>query len=275
MITLDGTYSWVLSYTNKHNISGKVIESINTGDWTFCTSVKPEWNIDKLDMNISKFDPDLNRDVKFGHRGGIIVRNGRHTGIFNVLWPYDDIDVLGKYIKGEIWYETPEGEVKIAIMETRIFGDGWIDIIFSYNRSKKCITLSTREHDHDDWWKVEEMKINGEIINYVGSHVWIGCANAFESSKEQFYSGHIRCIGVFNSALSETDRDKFYEEYHDFKGIPKYFSRSAEHRKQVYSFEKMNPISFTNFKTTTPYKAFDFSGNGNHPIIYKKKWGVY
>ena len=28
-------------------------------------------------------------------------------------------------------------------------------------------------------------------------------------------------------------------------------------------------------KTSTPYKAFDFSGNGNHPIIYKREWGVY
>ena len=37
----------------------------------------------------------------------------------------------------------------------------------------------------------------------------------------------------------------------------------------------MNPLAFTNFKTSTPYNAFDFSGNGNHPIIYKREWGVY
>ena len=35
MITLDGTHGWVISYTNKHNISGKVVEDINHGDWTF------------------------------------------------------------------------------------------------------------------------------------------------------------------------------------------------------------------------------------------------
>ena len=39
MITLDGTHGWVISYTNKHNISGKVVEDINHGDWSFCTSV--------------------------------------------------------------------------------------------------------------------------------------------------------------------------------------------------------------------------------------------
>ena len=51
MITLDGTHGWVISYTNKHNISGKVVEEINHGDWTFCTSIKPEWDVDKLTLN--------------------------------------------------------------------------------------------------------------------------------------------------------------------------------------------------------------------------------
>ena len=88
MITLDGTYSWVLSYTNKHNISGRIVESINTGDWTFCTSVKPEWNPDKLTLNI---------DDK-GYRGGILVRNGMHSGIFNVLWPTETGDGWLKFI---------------------------------------------------------------------------------------------------------------------------------------------------------------------------------
>jgi len=274
MITLDGTHGWVISYTNKHNISGKVVEDINHGDWSFCTSVKPEWNPDKLDMNISQFSSELDRDVSIGHRGGIVVRNGRHSGIFNVLWPFDDHpDVLGKFIKGEIWYDTPEGKVEIAILESRIFEDDWVDIVISYNKSKKCVTLQTREQNQE--WKTKTLEINGQIIDYSGSHVWIGCANAFESCPEpQFYNGHIRCLGVFNSVLSEKDRDKFYKEYHDFKGIPKYF-RSNAHKRQVYNFEKMNPLAFTNFKTTTPYKAFDFSGNGNHPIIYKREWGVY
>ena len=119
------------------------------------------------------------------------------------------------------------------------------------------------------------MEINGEIIDYSGSHVWIGCANGFESCPEpQFYSGNIRALGVFNSVLSVKDRDKFYKEYHEFRGIPKYF-RSNAHKRQVYNFEKMTPLAFSNFKTKTAYKAFDFSGNGNHPIIYKREWGVY
>tara|TARA_B100000959_G_scaffold266385_1_gene308768 strand:+ start:2165 stop:2974 length:810 start_codon:yes stop_codon:yes gene_type:complete len=263
MITLDGTHGWVISYTNKHNISGKVVESINTGDWTFCTSVKPEWNPDKLTLNI---------DDK-GYRGGILVRNGRHSGLFNVLWPTETGDGWLKFIKGEIWYDTPKGGVKIALLEKRVFGDGWIDIIISYNREKSMMIFSMREEGQV--WDTQVSKLDGEIIDYTGSHVWIGCANAFESCPEpQFYSGHIRCLGVFNSVLSEKDRDKFYKEYHDFKGIPKYF-RSNAHKRQVYNFEKMNPLAFTNFKTTTPYKAFDFSGNGNHPIIYKREWGVY
>jgi hypothetical protein len=272
MITLDGTHGWVISYTNKHNISGKIVESINTGDWTFCTSVKPEWNPDKLSLNI---------DDK-GYRGGIVVRNGRHSGLFNVLWPAETGNEWLKFIKGEIWYDTsdsslgvytPKGGVKIALLEKRIFGDGWIDIIISYDREKSMMIFSIREEGQV--WDTQILQIDGEIIDYSGSHVWIGCANGFESCPEpQFYNGHIRCLGVFNSVLSEQDRDKFYKEYHDFKGIPKYF-RSNAHKRQVYNFEKMNPLAFTNFKTTTPYKSFDFSGNGNHPIIYKREWGVY
>ena len=100
MITLDGTHGWVVTYTNKHNISGKIMADINIGNWTFCSSFQPEWNPNKLILN-------LNNE---GYRGGIVVRNGMHSGIFNVLWPADDErDGWMKFIKGEIWYDTPDG----------------------------------------------------------------------------------------------------------------------------------------------------------------------
>ena len=264
MITLDGKHGWVISYTNKHNISGKVVEEINNGDWTFCTSIKPEWDVDKLTLNINDQ----------GYRGGVLCRNGMHSGIFNVLWPSDDGKEWLRFIKGEIWYDTPEGETKVAVLETRVGGGGWIDIMLSYNRKEKTLVLETREELQENW-STQVVKIDGEIIDYSGSHVWIGCANAFTSCPEpQFYSGHIRCLGVFNSVLTEEYRDKFYKEYKDFRGIAKYF-RGHAHKRQVYNFEAMKPLAFTNFKTSTPYKAFDFSGNGNHPIIYKREWGVY
>ena len=263
MITLDGSHGWVISYTNKHNISGKVVEDINKGNWTFCTSIQPEWNPNQLILNI---------DNK-GYRGGVLVRNGMHSGIFNVLWPSEDGKEWLKFIKGEIWYDTPEGKTEIAMLDKRVFGNGWVDITLTYDRENSKLIFSTREIGQE--WEVQEMEINGEIIDYSGSHVWIGCANGFESCPEpQFYSGNNRALGVFNSVLSVKDRDKFYKEYHEFRGIPKYF-RSNAHKIQVYNFEKMSPLAFTNFKTKTAYKAFDFSGNGNHPIIYKREWGVY
>tara|TARA_Y100000401_G_scaffold115482_1_gene119293 strand:- start:4919 stop:5716 length:798 start_codon:yes stop_codon:yes gene_type:complete len=265
MITLDGTHGWVISYTNKHNISGKVVEDINHGDWTFCTSIKPEWNHEELTFNIADM----------GYRGGVVCRNGMHSGIFNVLWPADDGKEYLRFIKGEIWYDTPKGGApKVAVLETRVGGDGWIDIVLSYNRKESTLVLETREERQENW-STQVVKIDGEIIDYSGSHVWVGCANAFASCPEpQFYKGHIRCLGVFNSVLTEEYRDKFYGEYQEFRGLMKYF-RGHAHRRQVYNFEKMNPLAFTNFKTSTPYKAFDFSGNGNHPIIYKREWGVY
>ena len=153
-------------------------------------------------------------------------------------------------------------------------GDGWIDIVLSYDRKNATLVLQTRE-ELQETWSTQLVKIDGEIIDYSGSHVWVGCANAFASCPEpQFYSGHVRCLGVFNSVLTEKYRDKFYKEYQDFRGIAKYF-RGHAHRRQVYNFEEMKPLAFTNFKTSTPYKAYDFSGNGNHPIIYKREWGVY
>ena len=54
MITLDGSHGWVISYTNKHNISGKVVEDINKGNWTFCTSIQPEWNPNQLPPVLGK-----------------------------------------------------------------------------------------------------------------------------------------------------------------------------------------------------------------------------
>ena len=65
MITLDGTHGWVISYTNKHNISGKLIEETNYNNWTFCSSVKPNWDPEKVDMNIAGK----------GYRGGVLCRN--------------------------------------------------------------------------------------------------------------------------------------------------------------------------------------------------------
>ena len=58
MITLDGTHGWVISYTNKHNISGKVVEDINHGDWTFCTSIKVEWNHENF-FNMDDMDIEV------------------------------------------------------------------------------------------------------------------------------------------------------------------------------------------------------------------------
>lgn len=264
MITLDGTHGWVISYTNKHNISGKKVEDINKGDWTFCTSIKPDWDRDNLLMNIEGR----------GYRGGVLCRNGMHSGIFNVLWQTEDKSAWLKSIKGEIWYDTPNGEKKVAIIEYKVKNTDWLDIVLSYDRKNSILKLQVREEGEFEW-NTQELEINGQIINYGGSHVWIGCANAFASSPEpQFYQGDIRGIGVFNSVLTDEYRDKFYTEYQEFRGLMKYF-RGHAHRRQVYNFEKMNPLVFTNFKTTTLYKAFDFSGNGNHPIIYKREWGVY
>ena len=149
MITLDGTHGWVISYTNKHNISGKVVEDINTGDWTFCTSIKPEWNKDNLLMNI---------DGK-GYRGGVLCRNGMHSGIFNVLWQTEDKSKWLKSIKGEIWYDSSEGETKVAIMEYQVKNTEWIDIILSYDRKNSKLKLQAKEEGETEW-VVQEIDID-------------------------------------------------------------------------------------------------------------------
>ena len=154
MITLDGSHGWVISYTNKHNISGKVVEDINKGNWTFCTSIQPEWNPNQLILNI---------DNK-GYRGGVLVRNGMHSGIFNVLWPSEDGKEWLKFIKGEIWYDTPEGKTEIAMLDKRVFGNGWVDITLTYDRENRKLIFSTREIGQE--WEVQEMEINGQIIDY-------------------------------------------------------------------------------------------------------------
>ena len=278
MITLDGKHGWVVSYLNKHNLTNNAVSEIHNNSWTMCTTIKPNWKFDELPKNIAGK----------GYQGAAMALSGKHSGIFSLIWPaqHEGREVLHYMIKGELWYTNREtGKEEIIqvdfVMHDENMGksqhrflEEWLDICLSYDNDNETLTMSVRAESQDEW-NTKEEKLGGKIIDYTGGHVWIGCANAFDTqSNEQFWKGYCKSAGLFAKKLDDSERDRFFKEYPKFKGIAKYF-RGYAHRRQVYNFEQMKPIVFTNFLTTTHYKAYDFSGNGNHPMIYKEEWGLY
>ena len=91
--------------------------------------------------------------------------------------------------------------------------------------------------------------------------MWVGAANAFNScddAHKHYYRGEISFVGVYGRYLSDDEIRKVYDN-----------SQSVWHQKQL---QDENTVLFSNLQTTTPYKIYDDSDNGNHLILYDEAW---
>ena len=112
-----------------------------------------------------------------------------------------------------------------------------------------------------DYFK--QLEIERDIIDYRDSWLWFGCANAFGSCDEehrQYLQGEISHFGVFGKKLNEDEVKQFFN--------------SCDSNLETANLNDLIPVSYSDFKTRTPHKAFDYSGHGNHIVMYNPDWGA-
>ena len=109
----------------------------------------------------------------------------------------------------------------------------------------------------------KQLEIEGDIIDYRDSWLWLGCENACGSCDEehrQYLQGKISHVGVFGKKLDEPEVKSFFD--------------SCDSGLKNTDLNDLVPLSYTDFITRTPYKSFDYSGNGNHIVEYNPDWGA-
>ena len=255
MINFKGDGAWFLPNVHKSNLSNFPLNKLCDGSFTFCVRAKVDWDA-------------MEEDTLRGW-GGILMRNGMHSGL---------VAVKGEKslaINAEIWSDN-EGEptpktVYLLIQEKD--KDSWLDLTYIYEASGLLIIMCNKSiplHSSsasgtkkNDYYYFKELKIEGEIIDYRDSWLWLGCANAFGSCDEehrQYFRGDISHVGVFGRKLYEPEVKSFFD--------------SCDSGLKNTDLNDLVPVSYTDFITRTPYKCFDYSGNGNHIVEYNQDWGA-
>ena len=255
MIKLKGNNAYFLPNVHKSNLSTFPLNKICKDSFTFCVRVKINW--DKMEADTLK------------SWGGIMMRNGMHSGLVAVK------SQNSFAINGEIWTNI-DGTPTPKTLFLRIHEDNkdsWLDLTYIYETSGLLSIMSDKSVSLD-WDKVaganknkyyysKQLEIEGDIIDYKDSWLWFGCANAFGSCDEehrQYLQGEISHFGVFGKKLNEDEVKQFFN--------------SCDSNLETANLNDLIPVSYSDFKTRTPHKAFDYSGHGNHIVMYNPDWGA-
>jgi hypothetical protein len=281
-IKFAGGESWFLPNVHKSDLSTFPLQDICLGDFTFCVRVKVDWDSMEADS--------------LNGWGGIIVRNGMHCGLVAVKTSTD------LSISGEIWYDDngtpatspfPTWSNYLRIHEDN--KDSWLDLTYAYKKDTRVLTIMSNHSTSNDkelcdvdysnnlknnihydektgaernkYYFVKEGEIPGKIINYEDSWLWLGCANSFGNCEPQhrlYFNGEISKVGVFSKKLDEHEVKEFFDSCDTQTGL----------MKKVEKLKSLSPVLYTDFKSRTPHKSFDYSGNGNHFIKFNKDWGA-
>ena len=208
--------------------------------------------------------------------GGIMMRNGMHSGLVAVK------SQNSFAINGEIWTNI-DGTPTPKTLFLRIHEDNkdsWLDLTYIYETSglltimsDKSVSLDRvegapniifdKELNKNKYYYFKQLEIERDIIDYRDSWLWFGCASAFAScNKEhrQYLQGDISHFGVFGKKLNEDEVKQFFN--------------SCDSNLETANLNDLIPVSYSDFKTQTPHKSFDYSGNGNHIVMYNPDWGA-
>ena len=255
MIKLKGNNAYFLPNVHKSNLSTFPLNKICKDSFTFCVRVKINW--DKMEADT------------FNSWGGIMMRNGMHSGLVAVK------SQSSFAINGEIWTNI-DGTPTPKTLYLRVHEDNkddWLDLTYIYETSG-LLTIMSDKSVPLDWDKVagapknkyyysKQLEIEGDIIDYRDSWLWFGCANAFGSCVEdhrQYLHGEISHFGVFGKKLNEDEVKHFFD--------------SCDSNLETANLNDLIPVSYSDFKIRTPHKAFDYSGHGNHIVMYNPDWGA-
>ena len=238
MIKLNGRDCYFVIPESKYGLSDVVPKYVTENDFTFAVRCKPAW--DKM------------REGTYSQEGGLVIKNGMHMGISCF------VNDGNRYFKCTLWVK--DRKEKIECIEHHFIvsheeKDKEYFITFRHNFKEKRMVIGNYDFFREKTYK------GASPIDYSGSWLWVGAANAFNScddAHKHYYRGEISFVGVYGRYLSDEEIKKVYDN-----------SQSVWHQKQL---QDETTVLFSNLQTTTPYKIYDDSDNGNHLILYDEAW---
>jgi hypothetical protein len=251
----DGETSWYIPNMNSNRSSSYPISDLWDKDFTYCFRFKVDWEsmIVKNKWNI----------------GGIVVRNGANFGVNAVVGIDNEGEIL-KAFESTVWtskgeeknsagfeYVDPDKNICQSIKidsnnsKETINWDGWMNCCF-VNGYNLGMTLYIDDYENS-------LSYDTQMLDYSDSWLWMGCCNGFHASsiENNYFTGEISHIGLFQKAFDEKDKQLFFENLDDLSSLNNY---------------DLNPITLSDFKKITPYKVYDLSENGNHFALYDEEW---
>lgn len=238
--------SYLFPIGNKNGLVGNETVDFFTKDCTILTSFKPD---------LEECVKEIGEDGRYV--GTVVGKNGKHVGIFFIVYK-DGLDNLHYQVSLEYWqnplWEQNQSEAddelkRVDFEFTPEQCENGFDVSLKRVGSKFIITVNGESR---------EAEING-LIDYTYSFMWIGAASRLSEFQPCIFYGNIDKMHIQYGATSEDEDELFFNNYESF--INKLDKNKND--KNVFT---------SDFRMYTPYKIFDQSNNGNHPIKYSKIW---
>lgn len=234
----DEKESYVFEIANKNELIDNLSRDFFTKDCTVLVRFTPDF--DSMEEKL---------DEHSRYVGCVVGRNGHHMGIMTEAHITPD---GSKYrsVSFEYWVNVEDG-IDIRQIPFKIPED-------QYGKPIEFI-LKRRDNTFI-------AEYNGEIkqadctalADYSFSMLWIGAANKIVEDHNHIFLGDIDILHLQETYLDDEYCKLFFYNFDKFLTV----SRDPENV----------PIFTGDFKDLTPYRIKDLSGNGNHPIIFRKEW---
>jgi hypothetical protein len=237
MIELKGNNAYFIPPKNRYGLSTNETHDLTEHDFSILVNVKIAWD----DMTAESPTKE----------GGIVAKNGKHCGLSAFKFNDDRI-----YIKAQWWVgsDTTEDEYQDIWFEVENNSE-FMNIAMLHDSKTKTVTLMVDG-------KTTSATYTGKFIDYSDSWIWIGAHNSLDSCAVEhrgFLFGTIQHVSVYDSTISTEGVKTIYT------------MNSNDVLKSTPTLQTAASFIF-NEENMTPYKVLDVSGNGNHMILFDKKW---
>ena len=230
--------SYIFEIANKNELINNLSKDFFTRDCTVLVRFTPDFETMQ-----QRYDEN-NRYV-----GCVVGKNGHHMGV--MVEAHTTAEGYNyRSVSFEYWVNVDEG-MDIRQIQFNIPEENYNDPIefILKRRDNKFIAEYNGEVKEGDCT---------DLADYSFSMVWIGAANRIVEDHNHIFLGDIDILHLQETYLDDEYCKLFFRDFDKFLPIAK---------------NPVNiPIYTGDFKDTTPYRIKDLSGNGNHPIIFRKEW---
>ena len=212
-----------------------------------------------------RFKPDfeeIDRQIKeFGvYNGALFAKNGKHFGLFFNAYVGEE-GQIHKEISWSFW--SHDIELGTDVAKSIGFGfftcendseERYFDIIIKHNLQKKEFTMI------EEISGKHEILTYDNIIDYSDSYTWIGAATLISEDHQSIFYGDIDKMHIQRTTVDLQYAKEFFNDYPSFL-------------EKIYGYNNsLKNVFSSDFKQRTYYKLKDMSGNGFHPVLFKKDW---